>query len=261
MRTLEVRLSAGQPLIKHFTANPKSIVPGKSAVLKWSVTNASTVRISPAAVDDFKPTGFLKVAPAVTTVYTLTASERGEEAVSKLTVTVVPARITPVKIVGFKGDKPVIDSGDDATLTWSVTGDVRSIDIDQGIGHVNSMGSRKVSPTTKTTYTLSVKDAGGATFTQAYTVDVLKPPKIEDFKVDNNGETPVLRWRISGAERATRIHIEPDIGTVPPVCPPDGLPLKSPPADLYTLTVEGPGARIDSKSAPARAQPAAREPR
>ena len=258
-RALQVPLSAREPMIAEFTASPNSIEPGKFAVLKWSVKAASSVRIAAGSAGTpfktRKPAGSLKLSPAVTTVYTLTASGAGPDAVSRITVTVVPARIIPVRIDAFAGDKSAIDGGDNATLTWKVTGDPRSIAIDPGIGPVKPAGSVAVSPAEKTVYTLSAKDAGGTTVSRTFTVDVLPVPKIEEFKITGSRDAPVLQWRVSAGERATRISIEPGIGPVPAASAPEGLPVKTPPADRYTLTVEGPGARTESRSADVARQP------
>jgi hypothetical protein len=55
-----------------------------------------------------------------------------------------------------------ITAGQQSSLTWS-TGNATSASIDQGIGVVASSGSRVVSPSTTTTYTLSVAGSNGST--------------------------------------------------------------------------------------------------
>lgn len=247
-RDLQVAVSVSPPRIILFTATPKSIQAGKSAVLKWSVKDAAVIRIDPALGGaELQPAGTEKVSPAATTAYTLTAAGTGKPATAKATVTVVAAPKTPVKIAGFASDKPEIREGGVATLKWAVTGDVRSVTIDNGIGQVKSADSRKVTPSSKTTYTLTAVGAGGVTGTAQVTVDILQPPKIEVFEAAPDGQGWRLRWQVTGADRAgTRVSIEPGVGRVEASCPPDGRVIQSATPDQLTLTVEGPGG-TDSK--------------
>src|SRR4030043_2128856 len=60
--------------------------------------------------------------------------------------------ITPI-IVAFEANPAVITAGNSTTLIWNVSG-VSSISIDQGIGVVPAAGSRVVSPTMTTVYSL-----------------------------------------------------------------------------------------------------------
>ena len=53
-----------------------------------------------------------------------------------------------------------VASGGAATLTWAVDG-AESVTIDQGIGTVSTDGTRQVTPTASTRYTLTAKTSGG----------------------------------------------------------------------------------------------------
>ncbi|MCC6366161.1 MAG: OmpA family protein [Bryobacterales bacterium] len=82
-----------------------------------------------------------------------------------------PAR--PV-ISSFTVEPSSIERGQSATLRWS-TENVTSATIDQGIGSVDANGSRQVSPSDTTTYTLSVRGPGGEA-SQSVTLRVTAPP-------------------------------------------------------------------------------------
>ena len=75
------------PVISSFTADPSYIQPGQSAVLRWTVINASNITISP-SVGSVPNTGVYTVMPAYTTTYTLTASGSGGSVTASTTVTV-----------------------------------------------------------------------------------------------------------------------------------------------------------------------------
>jgi hypothetical protein len=61
------------PLIQSFTAWPYFLYPGESSTLRWIVSNATEVTIDN-EVGIVVPVGFMSVKPAVTTTYTLKAS-------------------------------------------------------------------------------------------------------------------------------------------------------------------------------------------
>ena len=74
------------PRITSFTATPDDIQPQSSAVLKWQVQNANTVFLNNVIVTGTNQT----VSPAVTTTYTLIASNEVTTATAKVKVLVDP---------------------------------------------------------------------------------------------------------------------------------------------------------------------------
>jgi hypothetical protein len=75
------------PVISSFTANPNYIQPGQSAQLTWTVTNATSIDISP-NVGSVPASGVYTVMPTYTTTYTMTASGSGGSVTASTTVTV-----------------------------------------------------------------------------------------------------------------------------------------------------------------------------
>src|SRR5205807_9482189 len=67
-----------------------------------------------------------------------------------------------------------VDKVQTVTLTWQTT-NATDISIDQGVGTVQASGSKQVSPTDSTTYTLTAKGDGG-TQTATARVTVNAPP-------------------------------------------------------------------------------------
>src|SRR5271165_6871939 len=66
----------GTPTVAEFAVEPTSIERGQSAVVRWSVSNATSVSID-RGIGTVESSGSRRVTPDVTTTYTLTASGTG----------------------------------------------------------------------------------------------------------------------------------------------------------------------------------------
>ena len=80
-------------------------------------------------------------------------------AACKSTPTTPPVKNQPT-ISNFTASPTTIQSGGSSTLSWTVK-DATSITIDQGIGTVSATGTRSVSPTVTTTYTMTASNSEG----------------------------------------------------------------------------------------------------
>lgn len=78
--------------------------------------------------------------------------------------------VTPPAIVAFSASPAELKAGDSATLLWNVTG-ATSVSIDQGVGTVVVAGTKAVSPTKTTIYTLTATNSAGTT-TQPVTLTI-----------------------------------------------------------------------------------------
>jgi hypothetical protein len=87
------------PVITGFAASAETIVVGAASVLSWSVTAADTVRIDQ-SIGSTKG-NLLRVQPTTTTIYTLTAVNRGGTVTASVTVTVAPAASAPPDPANF----------------------------------------------------------------------------------------------------------------------------------------------------------------
>jgi peptidoglycan-associated lipoprotein len=77
-------------------------------------------------------------------------------------------------IASFAAEPTTIQRGQSSTLRWEAS-DATDISINQGVGAVQARGTRQVSPTDTTTYTLSAKGPGG-TDSRTVTLTVTVPP-------------------------------------------------------------------------------------
>jgi hypothetical protein len=168
--------------IASFAASPASIVEGGSSTLSWTATVGTGCSINQ-GVGSVGLTGSRSVSPSVTTTYTLTClgSNGGASSSRQATVTVNPAPVTAA-ITSFSATPASIHLSENATLNWSVqTG--QNCSINQGIGSVGLSGSRQVTPSANTSYTLTCQGLhGGANATASAQVTVLPP-----LDTDNDG--------------------------------------------------------------------------
>ena len=75
------------PSVNFFTAEPDTISTGQPSSLRWSVSNASSVRIDQ-GIGSVSPDGRRAVYPTASTTYTLTATSAGGNAAATATITV-----------------------------------------------------------------------------------------------------------------------------------------------------------------------------
>ncbi|MCK9357912.1 MAG: hypothetical protein M0R22_12320 [Dehalococcoidia bacterium] len=110
-----------------------------------------------------------------------------------------------VKVNSFTVSPSTIEPGDDATLSWDVSG-ATSVSIDRGIGAVATSGSETVSPEATTTYTLTAIGAGPAA-TASVTVTVEQAVRRITLSADSN-LSGYVRW--SGVYRTVGIYVGDD---------------------------------------------------
>jgi len=198
--------------IDGFSVEPQTVSSGTAATLKWSVKNATEVKIEP-GIGVVGVSGTRSVAPQQATTYTLTAKDANGASKTE-TVTLHVAASAPA-IEEFSTSRSEIQSGQPAVLHWNVSG-ADEVSIDQGIGTVQLQGTRAVYPTVSKGYVLKAKGPGGSV-TKSVQVSVTSsgPPKIVKFSADPStigaGDPAVLRWEVTNA---LEVRIEPDVGVV-----------------------------------------------
>jgi hypothetical protein len=120
----------------------------------------------------------------------------------------------PPPTASFSASPTTFCRNSTSTLSWSVSGLVSSVSINQGIGTVATSGTRTVSPTSTTTYTLTATGTGGTT-TRTVTLTVLQPSDVV-LTLDNSaiirGQSTTLRWTTTGDTNSA--SITPGIGSV-----------------------------------------------
>ena len=121
-----------------------------------------------------------------------------------VTITVTVIQPTLPTIDTFVSDDYSIQTGESATLRWDTTNAV-SARINRGIGGVAVDGSRTVSPTVTTNYTLTAVGSGGEEVTESLTIVVsdCDLPTVNSFAAD---DTSIEDWgkaqRSDGGRRA-----------------------------------------------------------
>ena len=218
-----------------FSASPTSIIQGNSSTLSWSVGGYVTSVSINQGIGGVSSSSSRNVSPTSTTTYTLTATGEGGTTTRQVTVIVT---IPPPPTVSFSISPSSICLGNSATLSWSVTGYVNSVSINQGIGGVSTSGNRSVSPSSTTTYTITATGIGGTT-TRSVTLDLNFPTTI-NLTADNSsiiiGQSTTLRWTSLGS--ITSATLNQGIGAVNN----NGNRLISPTTTTtYTINVTGLG--------------------
>ena len=169
--------SAPAPSIA-FTASPRTIYMGQTAILNWMVSEADEINME--GVGPISDKGSREVKPSTTAKYFLTAKGKGGIKTDSVEIVV---EIPPGPSVIFNATPGAIQRGQTAKLNW-ITTDAEEVSI-EGIGHVSDKGSREVHPSQTTKYILTAKGKGSVT-TQVVELIVEEPPPIEE-KVNLKG--------------------------------------------------------------------------
>jgi len=195
--------------ITRFQASPSSIKPGQSATLDWQVFGADSVSIS--GIGSVSANGSQQVSPTQTTTYVLTAHSAAGDATASVTVAVGS---TPFpSITACQVQPTAIKPGGVATIFWA-TQYANSVTITPGIGSVEVNGSRQVSPSSETTYTITATGANNAQVSCTVTVNVKTPTppptgalQILSFSASPSsifpGEPTTLQWQVTNADKVT----------------------------------------------------------
>ncbi len=189
-----------------FTTNDSTIVlgTGETTTLQWSTGGVTSVSINQ-GIGGVALNGSRTVAPTSTTTYTLTATGERGTVTRTVTINVVPP---PAPTVSFSISPTEICPGNTATLSWSVTGVISSISINQGIGTVSASGTRTVSPNSTTTYTITATNAGGTT-TRSVTLTRYQLAAVDlttDVPTIIRGQSTTLRWTATGTITSSTIN-------------------------------------------------------
>ena len=190
--SITVAVTPMPPTVEIFAA-PETIIIGESTTLTWDSTYADTCVIEP-DVGSVAVGGSLVVSPSQTTTYTISASGPGGSAVSQVIVAVYQPPAATIS-----SDPDSILMGESTTLSWTTT-HTDTIQIEPGIGTVESSGSITVSPTETTRYTLTASGPGGSVSAQSTVVVVQTPPVglvVSDDEI-NYGASVALSWSAVG---------------------------------------------------------------
>ena len=207
-RTATVTVTVGSPpVISSFWASPSTVNSRQPTALSWTVTGANFLTLTP-SVGAVTGTSVV-MSPAVTTTYTLTATNIFGSRTATVLVTVAPQSL--LAILSFTATPAKVIGDQTTTLSWVVTA-ATSLSISPGVGSVYGT-SVTVSPSATTTYTLTAANPYGSR-TASVTVLVGTLPAIESFTASppnvSQGQSSILSWAVSGA---TSLSISPASGT------------------------------------------------
>jgi hypothetical protein len=227
------------PVIGTFTNLPSSTNPGGTATLMWNVTGANSVSIDQ-GIGQVDMAGVKAISPALSTVYTMSATNSYGTVTRTATATVSSPVIAQPAIMEFSSN---LNSDGTSTLLWNVSG-ASVVSIDQNVGQVNVAGTRIVSPSVSTVYTLSATNSAG-TITKSAVVNMqIATPVIAQFSsyVNNDG-TSTLVWAVNGANS---VYIDQGIGQVNS----SGTRIVSPAAyTMYNLTATNSAGSVSRSAA------------
>jgi len=124
------------PIIHSFEASPLSITAGSSATLSWDVSDATSVTIDP-GVGTFASSGTTLVLPALTTLYTLTATNEDGSIIATIEVMVTAdvtltlhvhegnisgSLLSGVQVTGQDGDGNIFNQTTNSSGYVTITG-------------------------------------------------------------------------------------------------------------------------------------------
>jgi len=169
------------------SVTPKSIKKGDSATLSWTSQDTTDCSIAP-EVGTVRPQGSMTVTPAEDTSYTLSCSGLGGSTTSATQVAVArpaapPAPVAPTATL--TATPASIARGETTKLQWS-SQNASNCDVQPGVGVVPPQGTKEVTPTENTAYTVTCSGDGGSA-KDLTNVTVLAPaapaPKPEELCV------------------------------------------------------------------------------
>jgi len=183
-----------------FQLSRQEIVAGETATLSWNVHGPAKVEITP-DIGQVANGGEQTIKPVQDTVYALHATDSAGkvyQAISRIIVHPKPVatsiaaeapRVPPA--IQFQSSRQEIVVGDTVTLSWSVSGPTKTIEITPDVGKVANEGQQQVTPAADTFYTLHATDPAGRVFEATSRIVVrAKPAEVSNDQQKASG-TPL----------------------------------------------------------------------
>jgi cysteine-rich repeat protein len=207
-----------KPTISAFSADPDTVEAGQTTVLKYTVTNATSVRIDIMGGANVLPASAtlsgMVTTPALNanTVFVLTASNGSDTSTRNLTVTVNNAN--RAVITSFTANPTTVDVGSSSTLSWetmnATSGMIRegntvlldAIDAEMLAEGTFTLEDLRVSRT----ITLVMKGADGTEVTDAVQITVNGPQVLTFLATPgsiNAGESSDLTWNVRNSSNVS----------------------------------------------------------
>jgi OOP family OmpA-OmpF porin len=143
---------------------PGAITRGDSATLSWTSRDATSCDIQP-NIGAVNTQGSMTISPAADTSYYLSCTGPGGTSNSSANITVAALKVSaPTSSLSVTPDS--VTRGETATLNWNAQ-NVTDCELQPGIGRVETLGSREVTPAADTSYTLNCSGPAGTTTSRA----------------------------------------------------------------------------------------------
>ena len=184
------------PSITSFTANPTSITNGSSATLTGVFANGTGI-ITPGNLPAISGAA-VTVSPTATTTYTLTVTPTSGTAVTAMAMVTVNPAAAPT-ITSFIGSPTTITTGSSATLT-GVFANGTGVITPGNLAATSGVGVT-VSPTTTTTYILTVTPTSG-TAVVATSIVTVASATVSSVTVDQGSSGPAVTNKLLGMNMA-----------------------------------------------------------
>jgi len=184
------------PSITNFTANPTSITNGSSATLTGVFANGTGI-ITPGNLPAISGAA-VTVSPTATTTYTLTVTPTSGTAVTAMAMVTVNPAAAPT-ITSFIGSPTTITTGSSATLT-GVFANGTGVITPGNLAATSGVGVT-VSPTTTTTYILTVTPTSG-TAVVATSIVTVASATVSSVTVDQGSSGPAVTNKLLGMNMA-----------------------------------------------------------
>jgi hypothetical protein len=143
------------------TASATTIPSGSTSTLKWSSKNVTSCARSGGWSGVEAASGSLAVSPTSTTTYALACTNSAGTAQSATKITVNAASPPPAPTATLKAGAASIPSGGSTSLTWSSTNASSCTASGGWTGTEAASGTKSVSPSATTTYTIDCAGSGG----------------------------------------------------------------------------------------------------
>ena len=204
--SVTVTVTATPPVtIDSFTADDTDIEFGESTVLRWTTSNATSVRINTGTVS---ADGSMTVAPTDDTTYRLVATGEGGPVEQSVTVMVGEEPDPAPQILSFTRSASTIDPGDSVVISWATAdGDTRSLVAAPQDGsppttysNQSAAGSRTFTPSVTTVYRIQVWNASdpSGTIAQRDITVTVRVPDVVSFTASATtidlGDSVTLSW-------------------------------------------------------------------
>jgi RHS repeat-associated protein len=222
----------------NISATPNPVPVGDPVTLQWFSTDAVSCSIDP-DVGGGRLNSYEIVSPSETTAYTITCKDFGDR-IATDSVNVEPVSPNTVKAI-ISAQPQTVRAGQAATLSWSAL-NVDTCTIDPDVGSVtDSNNPEEVTPTQKTTYTISCTGPNGSA---SDAVEVAIVPEVSlttDSDLIQSGGTTYLNWT---SNHADTLIIEP--GSLTLTGESGATPVSPETSTRYTITASGAGGSAEA---------------